>query len=836
MKIEMKRHEHRLSKYEYSSCSLAPLFRPRRRAPASAMPQLALAAMWAKASGRARASSDEPSPAARHAAVDHRPRSNADDVMQKPNLSRRGSGTNNTSRPPSARDVKDRREVADEVENVPPNASPSARDLVVPRREALEAHQTTCADDAQTRPDADDGREPPSSFLGRVASEAAGDDGEDAERGDDEMKAEERNDDPVHYGGSPRVQPSEDLVDGAEYEREREARIARNREIMRSLGIASGAALGDPRGAAGRSSAAAAARRRRETRRRAESEAIHAPVRRSTRSTRHVGSLAGDVDVDAAAAAAAAAAEEEEEEEVPFDDSSVLRYVCGGAGGIDRVGALADEAGVVGSGGVSTAQTSDGGGGGGGEDDADDVLGFAQLPVVFADDGSKKGFYSLDATDGLGDIEGDRDDRALLVGGGDGGRVSVFGLDIFPDVFSDDAKDATDPEKPIDGVRVRRPLMSWVAHRGWCSQVQFMPPAFKWGCDADSKGHLPFVVTAGGMDGVVALWDISRHRRGEPSAAATAKDLHSAGVFSMHAASDARLGARTDGEVASWKRGDDVSLLTGSKDATVVLSRVAPSVGIVAVRRFEELHGGVVKCVRWRGGPRGEGIFASCANDGRVCVVDTRTSGAPSAVPAIDGAHGGKAVNFVEWGSGSRVSSFSATSASTRAENERARPPGPSDASPPESDHLLLTSGLDREVRVWDVRKMSSDGDATAPLLRTMSGHAALKVSRPKMIYHPVFHPADVRGRRPPAVVTPGEGSGRLSLYGVADGRAISRGEVGFDATAVFARGGDVFAGAGSGAGSSAGRCPRWSLALAHRGEVRLYRPMLGRLPERVSE
>ena len=47
-----------------------------------------------------------------------------------------------------------------------------------------------------------------------------------------------------------------------------------------------------------------------------------------------------------------------------------------------------------------------------------------------------------------------------------------------------------------------------------------------------------------------------------------------------------------------------------------------------------------------------------------------------------------------------------------------------------------------------------------------------------------------------------------------ADGKAVSRGDVGFDATAVFARRG------GEGGG--------WTLALADRGEVRLYEQTWG--------
>ena len=40
----------------------------------------------------------------------------------------------------------------------------------------------------------------------------------------------------------------------------------------------------------------------------------------------------------------------------------------------------------------------------------------------------------------------------------------------------------------------------------------------------------------------------------------------------------------------------------------------------MAVQRYDELHDGVIKCARWRDSD----TFASCGNDRRICVVDTR--------------------------------------------------------------------------------------------------------------------------------------------------------------------------------------------------------------------
>ena len=86
-----------------------------------------------------------------------------------------------------------------------------------------------------------------------------------------------------------------------------------------------------------------------------------------------------------------------------------------------------------------------------------------------------------------------------------------------------DAKDEAD--RGLSGARVSLPLQSWVAHRGWCGQVQFAP------LGSDFK-----VLSAGGMDGAVALWDTSRVGResGRPLELFRDDRAHDGGIFSMH--------------------------------------------------------------------------------------------------------------------------------------------------------------------------------------------------------------------------------------------------------------------------------------------------------------
>lgn len=222
---------------------------------------------------------------------------------------------------------------------------------------------------------------------------------------------------------------------GAEYEREREERIARNRAIMRDLGIQSmvskgvgGASHGAGNGGGGKRGAASDAHRRRAKAARAASgtaaAAASVPTRRSTRSTRHVGSFAEahpppptvcpyDMDSEAliatrrrgAAARAASGAHRTpatttsaayadtavdggddarehmgKQSEETFNDSSVLRYTCGGGGGGRGEG--------LGGGGGVYVQTVRGGGG---ESDACEdneektkSAGFARLVASFA--------------------------------------------------------------------------------------------------------------------------------------------------------------------------------------------------------------------------------------------------------------------------------------------------------------------------------------------------------------------------------------------------------------------------------------------------------------------
>jgi hypothetical protein len=138
---------------------------------------------------------------------------------------------------------------------------------------------------------------------------------------------------------------------------------------------------------------------------------------------------------------------------------------------------------------------------------------------------------------------------------------------------------------------------------------------------------------------------------------------------------------------------------------------------------------------------------------------------------------------------------------------------------------------------VWDLRFLT----ARVPLA-SLAGHIPRSVTKPRALYRPAFLAGGAAGV---AVVTTGERSNAASLYhlnlrgasfakndasegkrnegqpnGVTSRKSpFSRGDVGFDATAT------TMLAARDGGGVGAGG---WTLAMADRGEVRVYRSKWG--------
>ena len=614
---------------------------------------------------------------------------------------------------------------------------------------------------------------------------------------------------------------SSDADAGAEYEREREARIARNRERMRHLGIDT---LSVRVGADGDGKKPSSKKQSRAKRARVET----APTRRSTRATSGRvgrGFVVDDVSEEALRALGETAAarrvrlalettaresprlasvEPEPSPEEIFEDSRVYSYACRGDDARDaRVSIVSkNKIGRV-------------------PNPRETLRGFEEDPeVVFLDPAMKKGFYSLHAAASTREAgAGSRAARSALAAGGDGGRVAVFALDDASEDDRDEDEDEDEDDASYSAGldrrerrrRVHLPLQSWVAHRGWCGQVQFAPRT-------NDVGERAFrVLSAGGMDGTVALWDTSRVGResGLPLELFRDDRAHDGGIFSMH-----------------WSRGGGI--LTSSKDGATCVSRLADDLGTVSLdvstktktkpsgvfvveRRIDDAHVGVVKCARWRMCPTlsscGDGgddaLFATCGNDGRVCVMDVRARRAAAAT--LDGAHGGVAVNFLEWAA--------------------AAAGGPGVGSSVAENVFCTSATSDHRVLVWDLRYLTS----RVPLA-SLAGHIPRSVARPRALYRPTFAAGGAAGV---AVVTTGERSNAASLYhldlsGASSSfdfdasdvtgtktflKPFSRGDVGYDATAT-----SVLA-ARDGGGVGAGG---WTLAMADRGEVRVYRSKWG--------
>ncbi|PSC70328.1 WD repeat-containing 32 [Micractinium conductrix] len=371
---------------------------------------------------------------------------------------------------------------------------------------------------------------------------------------------------------------------------------------------------------------------------------------------------------------------------------SVRRYVCE---------VLAADGAAAAAGSTAGEGAADGGGGPDGR-----VTGFRQLPGCLSDPALARA-YSITWRPGL------------VAAGGKDGVVSVWG--------SREAEAGT-----LAANAAVPPLLSGKLHKGWIAEVQFLSAACgnasgSGGDGCGGGGGLLRLLTAGN-DGTVGLWDLGRAAeaggRGGlvPQCLARATDLHSGGIFSLH-----ERGGR---------------LLTAAKDASVAISSLgegsrAGGAALTVLHRYEDLHSGVVKCARWRD----DHCFASCGNDRRLVVVDSRQPTSTGPCFAIEGAHG-SAINCLRWH--------------------------------PSEQHLLLSSSHDPAALVQDLR---SPGQ---PLHRLL-GHA--QGARVGSIYQPAW----VAGGA--AVATGCERSTLLSLYCTRTGAAISRGDAGFSLGAALCRG-----------------------------------------------
>jgi hypothetical protein len=324
---------------------------------------------------------------------------------------------------------------------------------------------------------------------------------------------------------------------------------------------------------------------------------------------------------------------------------------------------------------------------------------------------------------------------ALLAAAGHGGRAALWGIPCGSDEGEeeDGSGDGAETDEAPPPLVPRVPLLSWRAHAGWASGAALLSCGSR--------------LLTSGNDGALCLWDLTQTQRGGSGSggsgaprcvSTTTTALHRGGIWALHAPRDA--------EGVLW---------TASKDGSCAQSVLTPSGSITLTRSFSGQHRGVVRAVR--AAPGCGGAAAACGGaDGGICLLDARVGGAGAGVVrTLAGAH--PAVNCVEWH--------------------------------PVVPHALLSAGSDPVARMWDLRAGSSSGsDRAAPAtpLLELRGHCAPPMGTKKLrnVYRPAFV---ARGA---AVASPGEGSRALSLYCAATGRALSRGDVGFDATLAFCCGG----------------------------------------------
>ena len=288
--------------------------------------------------------------------------------------------------------------------------------------------------------------------------------------------------------------------------------------------------------------------------------------------------------------------------------------------------------------------------------------------------------------------------RSLLAVGGHQGHTAIY---------SNNRKEEIDRAEGQS-----EPLLSFRSHRGWVSDVQF----------TSVQPDTSTLLLTSSNDATLKLWDLNQttgiNGQHVPKELVVCDTLHTGGIFSMH-------------ELAQ-------NVLTASKDSTCVLSHVSFDGKIEEISTYDNLHTGVIKCVRWRD----HSVFGTSGKDRQVCLVDKRAK--IGCVQTIENVHAFD-VNIIEWDK--------------------------------HNDNFFLTASFDQFIHLRDVRAPQSP-------VYSFKGHMFLDSHRCRSIYHPVF----VNDGN--AVVVSGERSGSLTIYSTKDGSMISQGHIGFDAFTLYSSGG----------------------------------------------
>ena len=572
------------------------------------------------------------------------------------------------------------------------------------------------------------------------------------------------------------------------YEREREALIARNRQALAALGVASAArALACRENADAAAAAAAAAQKRRRAsskKRRAGASTSSTAAfpeeiaaRRSSLRPRRGGvAVAGGA--GRTATATATTAEEGEAaaalgpplrlqrtptpEPETYDNRIVLSYIVDGSR--RRGKAREEEEGAR----TSPPPRSS-------SSPAPPLPpSLRRLPLVLS--GPVVRAYSVSAS-GCG---------SLLAAGGKDGWACIWGLrglgDEQGEERGEEEKENNEEEEEEDEEEEqdqpeRAPLLSARLHRSWIADVALVSSSSN-----NNNGNgggaaaAPLLLTAAN-DGTLAVHDTGAAAElkkknggkkeqgaddddaddapaaapaGAPRRLASATPHAGSGIFSM---------AVNEFSSSGESRFFFFDVATASKDGSLAVSRVENRGGEVkTLATIEDAHGGAVaKCVRWRDGV----TLASCGNDGAARLWDVRC---PS------GGGGGGGGGGIGGGGGAAVEIAEATVGGVAANVLRWRPEeSGNSAAPP--NHLLV-AGTNSEALMFDVRRPREPLFSLKPP-PPPSGSAAGGGRSSSVIYQPCF----VAHGRAVAVGLPR--SRVVSLFDAADGTPLSRGDVG---------------------------------------------------------
>eukprot|EP00904_Undaria_pinnatifida_P008596 jgi/Undpi1/4867/HiC_scaffold_19.g08220.m1 len=406
----------------------------------------------------------------------------------------------------------------------------------------------------------------------------------------------------------------------SEYELKRLERIKKNQAFMATLGLDSARPVAPLSATASAHGGGASKSRKRKSKplSRARERAPAVPVRRSARAR---GAEAVDYSEDKQAIFATSLApsrkpEPEPEpvlEETDFDDSTVLKYLCGqvgGSGGGD--GATSTKTATEGAGRVVSLRVLD----------PRRPLSASGLSTIYTM------HFCRGGAAGGGGRGGNRRTAvpSLLAAGGKGGVVALFSTQRSQD--NEAAENAELEEEEED----ERTLMNFKAHKGWVSAVRFLNSGDGGGGGGGGDAYFAGCrLLSSANDSVVKLWDTAKQHRGSPRLLCTADDLHPTrkGIFSMDS-----YGTR---------------VATGSKDTTVAVASVTPT-GMSFDRVLgdcggsQAFHEKVVKGVSLRD----ESTVASCGDDSNVRVSDLRSPSFFGVSHRLDGVHSGPC-HSVRW-------------------------------------------------------------------------------------------------------------------------------------------------------------------------------------------